>query len=189
MTLPDVVEPRMRRDAARNRDRVLVAGRAALDAGESLQLNEIARSAGVGVGTVYRHFPTTADLLEALVTDKLESLVAEAQDATSLDDPWDALESFLARSVSLQSADVAFATVMAADNDALPITTQLKASLNRVFERLIEKARDAGRVRPEFRANDLRVMLCGVAYANRLSGNQPGTNRRYLDAFLRGIQA
>jgi AcrR family transcriptional regulator len=179
----------MRRDAVRNRERVLAAGRAALEAGDSIQLNEIARAAGVGVGTVYRHFPATGDLLEAIVADKLEILLAEAQDATSLADPGAALEAFIARSLHLQSADPSLATILAATTDAQPSTTKLKSSLGRTVERLIERARDVHAVRDDLRSAELRDLVSGIAYANRLSGASTTSTRRYLDIVLRGIRA
>lgn len=179
----------MRRDAVRNRERVLAAGRAALEAGGSIQLNEIARAAGVGVGTVYRHFPATGDLLEAIVADKVEALLAEAQDATSLADPWAALEDFISRSLQLQSMDATLAGILAATDDALPTTTKLKASLARTVERLIERAREAHSVRDDLRSAELRDLVSGIAYANRLSGVTSATTKRYLDIVLRGIRA
>jgi len=189
MSLARSVEPRMRRDAVRNRERVLAAGRAALEAGGSIQLNEIARAAGVGVGTVYRHFPATGDLLEAIVADKVEILLAEAQDATSLADPWAALEDFISRSLQLQSMDATLAGILAATDDALPTTTKLKASLARTVERLIERAREAHSVRDDLRSAELRDLVSGIAYANRLSGVTSATTKRYLDIVLRGIRA
>jgi len=189
MSLARSVEPRMRRDAVRNRERVLAAGRAALEAGGSIQLNEIARAAGVGVGTVYRHFPATGDLLEAIVADKVEALLAEAQDATSLADPWAALEDFISRSLQLQSMDATLAGILAATDDALPTTTKLKASLARTVERLIERAREAHSVRDDLRSAELRDLVSGIAYANRLSGVTSATTKRYLDIVLRGIRA
>ena len=95
MAVQETVAPRLRRDAARNRERVIAAGRAALDAGLTLQLNDIARAAGVGVGTVYRHFPTTTELLETLVADKFDTLIVEARSAATLEKAGQALESFL----------------------------------------------------------------------------------------------
>lgn len=189
MSLVRSAEPRMRRDAVRNRERVLAAGRAALEAGDSIQLNEIARAAGVGVGTVYRHFPATGDLLEAIVTDKLETLLSEAQDATSLADPGAALEAFITRSIQLQSTDATLATILAATNDALPATTKLKNSLGRAIERLIERARDVRAVRDDLRSAELRDLVSGIAYANRLSGATTASTKRYLDIVLRGIRA
>jgi AcrR family transcriptional regulator len=189
MTLLEPVEPRLRRDAARNRERVLIAGRAALDSGETLQLNEIARIAGVGVGTVYRHFPSTADLLESLVAEKLQNLLAEARSATSQENAWDALTGFIVVSATMQARDSAFATVMASTTDVLPTTTTLKSSLSRLFERLIERARDAGAIRPEFYARELRHMVSGLAYSIRLGGNEKPTSSIYFESFFRSIKA
>jgi len=189
MALQQSLTPRLRRDAARNRERVLVAARAALDAGHTLQLNDIAREAGVGVGTVYRHFPTTTDLLETLVADKFETLITEARSSTTLEDPGTALEEFLSVAFKLQIQDAGFAAVVAADTEALASTTALKVTLGRVFGRLVERARESGHVRPDMHGTDLRVLLCGLAYAARLSGTDKTVHGLFFETFMRGIRA
>jgi AcrR family transcriptional regulator len=189
MAVQEIVAPRLRRDAARSRERVIVAGRAALKAGQTLQLNDIARAAGVGVGTVYRHFPTTTELLETLVADKFDTLIVEARSASTLDNPGEALEAFLAVALRLQVKDAGFAAVVAANTEALPSTTALKVTLGRVFGRIVERARDAGAIRPDIHGTDLRVLLCGLAYSARLSGTDKATHALFFESFMRGIRA
>src|SRR3954462_12559974 len=84
-----------RKDAARNRNRIVEVGRRLVDAGTPIQLNDVARAATVGVATVYRHFPTPKALLETLATAGLEALVAHAERALATEDPWPALRDFL----------------------------------------------------------------------------------------------
>lgn len=189
MAVQETVAPRLRRDAARNRERVIAAGRAALDAGLTLQLNDIARAAGVGVGTVYRHFPTTTELLETLVADKFDTLIVEARSAATLEKAGQALESFLNVAWRLQVQDAGFAAVVAANTEALASTTALKVTLGRVFGRLVERARDAGDIRPDIHGTDLRVLLCGLAYATRLSGTDKATHALFFESFMRGVRA
>src|SRR5438477_3627614 len=90
------VERVLRADARRNRERVLEAARVCMArAGIDAQIEEIARTAGVGVGTVYRHFPTKDDLVEALAQARFERLAELARTALANDDSWGAFDSFM----------------------------------------------------------------------------------------------
>ena len=86
----------LRADARRNRERVLTAARAVFaEQGREAQMDDVARHAEVGVGTVYRHFPTKEALIEAVAIDSFERVTAKAQEALELDDPWEAFTSTL----------------------------------------------------------------------------------------------
>jgi AcrR family transcriptional regulator len=91
----------LRRDAERNRQRILAAaGELFAERGLSVTLDDIARHAGVGVGTVYRRFPDKNELIDALFEDRLKALCAAAEAALASDDPWDGLVLFLERGVA-----------------------------------------------------------------------------------------
>ena len=108
MTSPVTTEGagRLRRDAERNRDRILAAARRLFaETGQAVTHNEVARAADVGVGTVYRRFPERADLMRALFEDQLEQVGALADAALAEPDPWPALRGFFERVVDLQAAD------------------------------------------------------------------------------------
>ena len=96
----------LRRDAERNRHLILDAARE-LFAGRGLDvsMDEIARCAGVGVGTVYRRFPEKERLIDALFEDRLETLVGIAGEPLEREDPWEALAWFMERYVSVQAED------------------------------------------------------------------------------------
>src|ERR1044071_6160977 len=86
----------LRADARRNREKVLAAARAVFsEHGREAQMDDVARRAGVGVGTVYRHFPTKEALIEALMVDSFKSIAAEAERALDIEDPWEALTTVL----------------------------------------------------------------------------------------------
>ncbi|MCU7821077.1 TetR/AcrR family transcriptional regulator [Kitasatospora sp. DSM 101779] len=183
----------LRKDAARNWDRIVSVARDLVDRGEPLHLNDVARRAGLGVGTVYRHFPTPEALLETVAAPCLEALAAHGEQALADTEPWRAFEGFLLRTVEAQVSDASLAPVNAAAEDALPRTAELKRSLRSAGAALLDRARDAGAVRPDLAATDLVPLLCGIAHAVDVHGGTPAdrtdTARRYLAALLGGLRA
>ncbi|MFJ3921994.1 TetR/AcrR family transcriptional regulator [Streptomyces sp. NPDC090022] len=183
----------LRKDAARNWDRIVAVARALVDEGTPLQLNDVARRAGLGVGTVYRHFATPEALLETVATPCLEALVGHGERALADADPWRALEDFLTRTVEAQVGDASLAPVTAALEDALPRTTELKNSLWSAGRALLQRADAAGAVRPDLAPGDLVPLMCGIAYAVQVHGGDPAdridTAHRYLSTLLEGLRA
>ncbi|MFB7379175.1 TetR/AcrR family transcriptional regulator [Kitasatospora purpeofusca] len=183
----------LRKDAARNWDRIVAVARELVDRGTPLQLNDIARRTGLGVGTVYRHFATPEALLEALATPCLEDLAAHGRRALADTDPRRALEGFLTRTIEAQVTDASLAPVAAASADALPRTTELKETLWSTGATLLDRARAAGAVRPDLAAADLVPLMCGIAYAVDIRGGASAdridTAHRYLTALLGGLWA
>lgn len=182
----------LRKDAAHNWERIVAVARDLVDEGTPLQLNDVARRAGVGVGTVYRHFPTAEALLETLATRSLEALAEHGEQALADDDPWCALSGFLARTIEAQVTDASLSTVTAAPTDALPRTTELKLTLWSVGGRLLDRARDAGAVRADLTSDDLVPLMCGIAYAANVHSSVPAARtdaaHRYLTALLEGLR-
>jgi AcrR family transcriptional regulator len=184
--------PQLRKDAARNWERIVAVARELVDQGTALQLNDVARRAGVGVATVYRHFATPEALLETVATPCLEGLAADGELALADTDPWQALTGFLSRVVEAQLTDAALPPVAAAAEDALPRTTQLKESLETSGTALLDRARDAGAVRPDLAAADLVPLMCGIAHAVNVHGGTPAdriaVGHRYLTTLLEGMR-
>lgn len=182
----------LRKDAARNWDRIIAVARELVDEGTPLQLNDVARRAGLGVGTVYRHFPTTEALLETVATPRLEELAGHGDEALRDDDPWHAFATFLTRLVEAQVSDPAVVKVAATAHDALPHTTELKQQLIDTGTELLARARTTGAVRPDLADSDLVPLMCGIAYASYVHSATPAdrlaTARRYLDTLLRGLR-
>ncbi|TDU74345.1 TetR/AcrR family transcriptional regulator [Streptomyces sp. KS 21] len=182
----------LRKDAARNWDRIVDVARALVDQGTPLQLNDVARRAGLGVGTVYRHFATPEALLETVATPCLEALAAHGEQALAETDPWRALEGFLTRTVEAQVTDASLAPVTAAAEDCLPRTTELKQSLRSAGTTLLDRARAAGAVRPDLAPADLVPLMCGIAYAVQVHGSTADdridTAHRYLATLLGGLR-
>ncbi|WP_037891388.1 TetR/AcrR family transcriptional regulator [Streptomyces sp. NRRL S-87] len=183
----------LRKDAARNWDRIVAVARDLVDQGVPLQLNDVARRAGLGVGTVYRHFASPEALLETVATPCLEALAAHGEQALADTDPWRAFEGFLLRVVEAQVTDASLAPVTAAEADSLPRTSELKESLRSAGGTLLDRARAAGAVRPDVVAGDLVPLMCGIAHAvdvrGRTSADRIDTARRYLSTLLGGLRA
>ncbi|WP_305783607.1 TetR/AcrR family transcriptional regulator [Symbioplanes lichenis] len=183
----------LRKDAARNWQRILEVGRCLVDAGLPIQLNEVARAAEVGVATVYRRFPTPEALLETLAAPGLEAQVRQAELALASDDPWLALRDFLHAGLEVQVTDAAVATALAAAEPALPSTRELRERLVAVFGQLLERARAAGATDPAVTTADLTPLMCGVAFAARVhpaadAAERAATAHRYLDVLLDGVR-
>ncbi|MET8546258.1 TetR/AcrR family transcriptional regulator [Kitasatospora sp. NPDC004799] len=182
----------LRKDAARNWERIVAIARDLVDQGTPLQLNDIARRAGLGVATVYRHFPTPEALLETVAAPCLEALATHGEQALADADPRRALEGFLSGVLRAQLTDAALPPVAAAAVDALPRTTELKESLASAGTALLDRARAAGAVRPDLAAHDLVPLMCGIAHAVNVHGGTPAdrteTAHRYLDTLLEGMR-
>ncbi|MEU4420304.1 TetR/AcrR family transcriptional regulator [Actinoplanes sp. NPDC024001] len=182
----------LRADAARNRERLLAIARAAMTEGDlALQLNDIARRAKVGVGTVYRHFPTRRALVEALADGAFATLVDEARAASRHDDVWTGVEILLRALLLRQVADPAFAEVISTgpDQDATATTTEHREQWSAAARVVLERARQAGVLRPGLTDDDLHHLVCGTAFALRI-GDEPTLRiDRYLRVLLDGIHA
>ncbi|MCL1870625.1 MAG: TetR/AcrR family transcriptional regulator [Promicromonosporaceae bacterium] len=173
-----------RSDAVRSRERILDAARN--EPGE-LRLNEVARRAGVGVGTVYRHFPTVHALTEALATGDLERYRDLARRAAAEPDPAAALELLVREGLALQLSDGSLQAVLLASEDASAEVQALKRELGEVTAAVVDAARRAGVVRDDLTMDALRHLVCGVEYAVRVGG---GEGRDFfLDVVLAGLRS
>jgi AcrR family transcriptional regulator len=146
----------LRADAVRNREKVLQAARHLFaESGYGVPLDEIAVRARVGPGTVYRHFPTKEALFEAVVTARLEDLVADARSRADSTDPGASFFGFLARIAEESAAKRDLP-------DAISIAGSLRDDLNAAIDVLLRRAQRAGAVRGEVRTADLIVLLKGM---------------------------
>jgi AcrR family transcriptional regulator len=146
----------LRSDARRNREKVLRAARDAFAAsGYGVPLDEIAARAGVGPGTVYRHFPAKEALFEAVVTARVEDLIDDARARAGADDPGGAFFGFLARIAEEAAAKRDLP-------DAIAIAGSLHDALHTALDVLLRHAQEAGAVRADVRTGDLIVLLKGM---------------------------
>ncbi len=179
----------LRRDAERNRVRLLEAARSLFaERGLDVTMDDIARHAGVGVGTAYRRFSGRDELIEALFAQRMEEFVALAERALDLDDPWTALAGFLEDLVAMQAADRGLKQVMLSQ---APHCARLgRERTLPIVEELVRRAREAGALRADIGAADVgmaSMMLGAVAeFAHEV---EPGLWRRYLPIVLDGLRA
>jgi AcrR family transcriptional regulator len=154
----------MRADARRNYEKVLAAAREAFaEGGESTSLEEIARRAGVGIGTLYRHFPNRQALLEALYMGEVEEMCRAASEIDR-EDPWDALEEWFERFMGFLATKRALSheLVNYVDPDA-PLFQTSRAALFDAGRPLLERAQAAGVVRDDVSFPDVMQMVIGIA--------------------------
>ncbi|MBB4688885.1 TetR/AcrR family transcriptional regulator [Amycolatopsis jiangsuensis] len=188
-----MTSPPLRKDAARNWKRIVETARHYLDEGRPLQLNDVARTASIGVATVYRHFPTPEALLETVAAPAFEALAEHAEQTLADPDPWQALRGFLAAGIEAQLTDASVSPVFTSPTDTLERTTELKQRVTGLFGQLLDRVHAAGTIDPEFSQADLVSLMCGVAHAvhvhTALAGAEPvAVGRRYLDLLLTGLQ-
>jgi AcrR family transcriptional regulator len=180
----------MRSDARRNRERVLVAAEAAFaETGLKAQVEEVARRAGVGVGTVCRHFPTKQSLVEAVLAAMYESLLADAEAALAQPEPGGAFRSFFVALAAVQARHRALAEQMATAID-LPASAQpTRDALRRAISELVGNAQAAGALRPDIGPADVAMLFSGVAHATALVGAlEPALRQRYVTIVLDGLR-
>lgn len=181
---------RPRADARRNRARVLEAAQAAFAAeGLSVPLDEIARRAGVGPGTVHRHFPTKEALFEAVVRRRLEALVEEAHELATADDPGAAFFGYLSRVAeeSLDKRDLV-EVLRAAGVEPTAATVGMSDELRRAVDQLLTRAQEAGAVRDDVGTADLMAVLTGISVAIQHYGGDAGLPGRVLAVVSDGLR-
>ncbi len=184
---PDTV---LRRDARANRDRILAAARAAFAAGGvDVPVEEIAERAGVGMGTLYRRFPTKHDLVEAVIEESLDAFVAAAEAGLADDDPWTGFSGFVERVLELHVENRALREVLAGTEHG-HARDAVRRRVRPLVRRLIERAHADGSLRPDFTPEDMPlVFMTGGRVLEAARGVAPDLWRRYLGLLLDGLRA
>jgi AcrR family transcriptional regulator len=175
-----------RADARRNYEKLLAAaGEVFAENGTAASLEDIARRAGVGIGTLYRHFPTRQDLLEAVYIDEVEEMSRKADDLGDLE-PWDALVTWLHEFVRYAATKRALADEMmnTVDSEA-PVFTSCRTAITAAGDMLVARAQEAGVVRPDTDFLDIGRMVAGIA---SIRTTDPRQIERILDVALDGLR-
>jgi AcrR family transcriptional regulator len=157
----------LRADAQRNRERILLAADEMFAAhGVDASIDEIASRAGVGVGTLYRNFPTKEALLQALFVARMQPLITAARDAAEADDPGEAFVAFMRRLGDEFVKFKALAEVMASSGMDLSAKAEAASDLLQAGEALLRRAQQAGDVRPDVSIADVAALMTGLGYAD-----------------------
>ncbi len=181
----------LRADARRNRESILAAAKIAFaESGVTTQIEDVARRAGVGVGTVYRHFPTKEALMGELLAEKFRMLLATAKEALEVEDPWQAFAGALWRNAELTAADAAVQDAIMRAGVDWSYAEEVRSELLATFDVTVRRAQAAGVVRPDFTVEDVPMLMCGVCSTMARVGERSGWDwRRHLTLLLDGIRA
>jgi AcrR family transcriptional regulator len=176
----------LRSDARRNRERILSGARAVFaEYGSEAQMDDVARRAGVGVGTVYRHYPTKEALLVELVREKFRLFAAEAQEALERDgEPFQVLADLMRSNAEALERDAGTQQVLAGAGEHIwTHAAAEQAELLELTTQLIDRARRAGTIRADATATDIGMLMCGLSatMAHPASGFDW---RRHLDLLI-----
>jgi AcrR family transcriptional regulator len=178
----------LRADARRNREKVMAAARAAFaEHGSDAQMDDVARRAEVGVGTVYRHFPTKEALFVALLEDTFARIAERARDTLDEHDAWRAFTSLMWDAGESIAGDRALAEAMQADLTRESCPGQLE--LASITTELMERAKAAGSMRPDAVIEDIPMVMCGIGSATVLKHQFAAAWRRHLAIVLDGLRA
>lgn len=187
--LTDTERP-LRADARRNRERILESARTVFAKyGADAQIDDVARQARVGVGTVYRHFPTKEALLVELLREKFRLFSARARDALQQDgEPFAVIEDLLRRNADTAASDAAVQHALAGASEHIWMQAEAEQQeLVALTEDLIANARRAGTIRQDVHASDIAMLMCGVCST---MGAKPGFDwRRHLELVIDVLRA
>jgi AcrR family transcriptional regulator len=180
----------LRRDAERNRQRILAAAADVFtERGLDATLDDVARHAGVGVGTVYRRFPDKASLADALFDERIDELARLAESAQGEPDAWAALVSFLEDSAEMLATDRGLRQILMFAAQGHDRSARARNRMRPAIQSLLERAQAGGQVRPDLAATDIPIiefMLAGVAeYTQQV---RPTVWRRYLALMLDALR-
>lgn len=175
-------EPPLRTDAERNRAAVIEAAKGVFaEHGLDAPMTEVARRAGVGIATLYRRFPTRDDLITGVFEEKMATYLDAVTAALGDVDPWHGFCRYVERVCTMQSEDRGFTDVLTMTFPRAEAFEANRAAAYRGFEKLIVKAKAGGRLRPDFRSQDLVMLLMANAGVVASAGDAaPATSKRLV---------
>lgn len=185
---PGKIAKRPRADAARNRERVLESAKAVFSTGgPRASLDAVAREAGVGIGTLYRHFPTRETLFEAVYRREVDQLVELAGQLAGCPAPVAALRHWLHANVEFVATKKGMAAALAiAAHGSTDLSAYTSERLTGAVGRLMDRAVAAGELRPDVGPGDVLRMLVALCYGSNAPGWQDNV-LRLLDVFVDGL--
>jgi AcrR family transcriptional regulator len=180
-----------RADARRNRKAVIEAAKNLFsEQGLDAQMPDVARAAGVGVGTVYRHFPAKDDLIAALAEERFRRLADRAREALAEPDAWEAFREFLRFAGQIQADDRGLCEVMGSRPEIMNAAA-FASGLRELNVELVKRAQETGKLRDDLEWEDIPMIACGIGQIARFEENHPAAGRweRLLAIILDGLQA
>jgi len=181
----------LRQDAERNRERIVAAARDAFaQGGLDVSMDEVARRAGVGIGTVYRRFPDKEALIDAVFEDALRELVAIARETLADPDAWRGFASYLERVMVLNAENRGLHAVMGSREHGRDRLDAVRARMRPLVGKLVERAQEEGTLRSDFSPLDLPLVFAAAGRIAELTGDvDPELWRRFLGVLLDGLRA
>jgi AcrR family transcriptional regulator len=178
----------MRADARRNRERIIAAAREAFAArGEATQMDDVAERACVGVGTVYRHFPTKDALMGELIAERFREFADATREAIERPDPGQALVDLMWRNAEAMAQDAAIQHAMVRTTGVWEAAEPARQELIAISDELLARAHDEGTIRPDFTSLDVGAIMCGVCSV--MSAPATGLDwRRLMTIALDGVR-
>ncbi|NUO46716.1 MAG: TetR/AcrR family transcriptional regulator [Streptomyces sp.] len=181
----DSAGPPMRSDAERNRGRIIAAARTVFGRdGLHASMASVAREAGVGIATLFRHFPAKEELAAAVFADRMEAYAQATTEALANPDPWDGFTGYVQEVCTMQAADRGFADVMTMSFPGAPVLEELRAQAYQGFLELISRAKDSGQLREDFTSRDLVLLLMANAGVLSATGDAAPDAWRRLVAWM-----
>ena len=180
----------LRRDALRNRERLLTAGRETFaELGADATLEEVARRAGVGIGTLYRRFPSRETLVEAIFEEHFAEVAAAAEEAGAAEDAWSGLVGFLERVLELQAANLPLRDVLLIQRGQEERIAEQRRRIGALLEQVIARGREQGSLRDDLTLGDLVFAMWSFAPLFEATATvAPHAWRRHLQIVLDGMR-
>jgi AcrR family transcriptional regulator len=184
------VDTAMRADARRNRAAVIAAAKKLFaDRGLDAQMPEVAKAAKVGVGTVYRHFPTKDDLIAALVAERFERFAEQAREGLDASDAWEGICAFIRFCAQIQADDRGLCEVMGSRPEVMDAAAG-DVGLPQLCDELVKRAQRAGQLRGDLEWQDIPMIACGLGRITQASvGPAAGRWPRLVEIILDGLRA
>jgi AcrR family transcriptional regulator len=187
---PVVVERALRADARRNRAAVIEAAKQLFaDRGLDAQMPDVARTANVGVGTVYRHFPTKDHLIAALVGERFDRMAERAREDLEFPDAWEGVADFIRFSTQIQADDRGLCEVMGSRPEMME-KAAFDSGLPELADRLVKRAQRSGQLRRDLDWEDIPMIVCALGgETQRAPTPSVGRWPRLVEIILDGLRA
>ncbi len=180
----------IRSDAKRNRERLVASARELFaEKGVEVSVEEITQHAGVGMGTLYRHFPTKDELIDAVLEDAFAEIIEIAREAADAEDAWAGLTNFFERILALHAANRGVKDIVAARAHGASRAEAMRARIRPLLAGVIERAHEQGALRRDFTIDDVPLVIWTAGRVIELTETAaPGHWRRYLGFLFDGLR-